>query len=771
MKKRPYAKKMILIFASLLIIGCTIPLLVYAQSGDSSSVIPDPTEGMTGFNTTNVYKMSHTLSELPHSFEAWIKVPTDIPDDTRVGTLFSNFKSGSSGFCLDVRTNGAPTFWYYNVDNKLVRISFDVDVRTGEYMHLVMVHDDANGQLRCYVNGEEKGCVTEAEKNLNFAFDDAVMCNLPFVFGCDNRPNYPFNGSIARFAAYNEPLTADSVKNIYKNGVDTSSESLVIHYETPTQPTNFIADLSGNGNHVTLPSFQNEGMTFKTGDTEELMWRMPENLTAAPLTFETWIKVPTDVGNGRVGNIFSNYIGSGNSGIVFDIHVNGMPRIYFRNSDKATVNTATAPGMFDQIDVRTGEFLHLVLVNDPTKNTLSCYVNGKLIQTLEYSNTAYDTAEVLKYPFSLGGDNRTNSLDGTSYNQYPFKGMIKSFAAYSTVLTDSQIMSCYSNGTSVSTKGLIAYYNVTKQPTGDVIDDLSGKHNYLGRFVSDGMVERPTDYAYSFAVIGDTQYIIEKDALNGTNEINILYDWILKNADDKKIAAVFGLGDITDNHTNALEWSIAQNAIKKLDGNIPYYLVRGNHDNTDYYNSYMDSEIYRSQFSDPDADDQSVCFYDPQKIDNAYTKFTVGETKYLFMLLDYGAKDPVLEWAGNVIAANPEYRVIISTHGYLSEDGAPLDTEWYSPDPTGSRPYNNGVEMWDKLISRYSNIYLVLSGHDPYAEGYNIVHVQTEGINGNIVNQMLIDPQSLDNNKTQNYGMVAMLYFSEDGRKVSVEYI
>ena len=81
---------------------------------------------------------------------------------------------------------------------------------------------------------------------------------------------------------------------------------------------------------------------------------------------------------------------------------------------------------------------------------------------------------------------------------------------------------------------------------------------------------------------------------------------------------------------------------------------------------------------------------------------------------------------------------------------------------------NNGDHMWDKLISKYENIVLVLSGHDPCDR---IVTTQTKGVGGNTVTQMLIDPQGLDDEVRGGTGMVAMLYFSEDGSQVQVEYI
>lgn len=73
--------------------------------------------------------------------------------------------------------------------------------------------------------------------------------------------------------------------------------------------------------------------------------------------------------------------------------------------------------------------------------------------------------------------------------------------------------------------------------------------------------------------------------------------------------------------------------------------------------------------------------------------------------------------------------------------------------------------MWDKLVSKHKNIFLVLSGHDPCSD---VVTTQTKGVHGNTVTQMLIDPQGVDSGLGAT-GMVAMLYFSNDGKTITVE--
>ena len=70
-----------------------------------------------------------------------------------------------------------------------------------------------------------------------------------------------------------------------------------------------------------------------------------------------------------------------------------------------------------------------------------------------------------------------------------------------------------------------------------------------------------------------------------------------------------------------------------------------------------------------------------------------------------------------------------------------------------------------RVVGIQKNVFLVLSGHDPCA---NVVTTQTKGVHGNTVTQMLIDPQGVDNSIGAT-GMVAMLYFSNDGKTITVE--
>ena len=263
------------------------------------------------------------------------------------------------------------------------------------------------------------------------------------------------------------------------------------------------------------------------------------------------------------------------------------------------------------------------------------------------------------------------------------------------------------------------------------------------------------EYAYSFVAVGDTQIICE----SYPEHMATLYDWIVDNVESKKIAYVFGLGDIT-NHTTNTEWQVAKREIAKLDGVVPYSLIRGNHDKSNAFNKIFNTDTYKSQFAG---------FYEDGKLENSWRTFSVAGVDYLFITMDYGASDAILNWAGEIIKAHPHHRVIISTHAYMHRGGVRLTASVSTVSPNQKNltdgSVNNGQQMWTKLFSKYENIFMVLSGH---VSTENVELSMAEGVHGNTVYQFLIDPQGLDASIGA-MGMVAILYFSQDGKTVTVE--
>lgn len=477
-----------------------------------------------------------------------------------------------------------------------------------------------------------------------------------------------------------------------------------------------------------------------------------------PHTFEMWVKPVDAKDNGVVvGNCIRQEFGYTGDLSIF-IYSGGVPRFVWNTASNKQYTLD-----FTQAAVPIGQWSHVAFVYDDAALELRCYVNGILKETKSVEG-ALPKSVIESFPFSIGGDYRT-------LNEKYFKGGIGNISFYSDVRTAAEIASDYANGVNLNDENIIFHYELdstdtksacVKDETGNGYDQYRYKM-WLTEEEMDEIRGDTSDRAYSFAIVGDTQFLVRK-----IQNPDVIYDWIVDNVESKNIQYVMGLGDITDQNTEA-EWERAKKSIAKMNGIVEYGLIRGNHDGKTLMDQYFASyEPFTEQF------DKNGGYFAKGSILNTYRTLSVGETDWLFLNLDYNPTDDVLAWACSVIEDHPDHKVIISTHAYITfdgtrigysdlihEDGSSFDYQW-----TNS---NLGDNLWTKLASRYENVEMVLSGHVDMDE---ILVLRSKGIHGNTVTQMLIDGQAVDLQLSAygGAGLVAMFYFDESGENVSVEY-
>lgn len=218
-------------------------------------------------------------------------------------------------------------------------------------------------------------------------------------------------------------------------------------------------------------------------------------------------------------------------------------------------------------------------------------------------------------------------------------------------------------------------------------------------------------------------------------------DWIVASAEDLNTAFVVHAGDIVQSDYPA-EWEIAEDALSRLDGKVPYCLSLGNHDvgitlNPDgkgyksgmHRDTNFDTYFPRSRF------EKEAWFggtFD-DTLSNAYFKFNESGVELLVISLEFQPRNEVLAWANRVCQENAERQVIILTHSYLNNENERITKKY----PVEG---NSGEEMWQKLVSQQPNIFMVLCGHSA-GDGYLV----SDGVHGNAVHQVLCDYQARHN--------------------------
>ncbi|MEX0717876.1 MAG: metallophosphoesterase, partial [Planctomycetaceae bacterium] len=259
---------------------------------------------------------------------------------------------------------------------------------------------------------------------------------------------------------------------------------------------------------------------------------------------------------------------------------------------------------------------------------------------------------------------------------------------------------------------------------------------------------------FSIVLLPDTQFY----SLRHPETYRKQTEWIKEQAAERNIRFVIHLGDIVHENTEA-EWKRADEAQKVLDGVVPYSLVPGNHDmvlegrrvirDTSRYNSVFPPSRYKDEkwYGGSMTEDSN---------DNNYCLFEAGGMKFIVISLEFAPRDEALGWAGNIAAKHSDRHAIVATHCYLRPAGR--DTSCASG---YSVEGNSGQEMWDKLIRRQPNIFLVVSGH---FAGTNMQTSENDA--GGKVIEMLADYQNLANGGN---GWLRVLTFDPAKERIRVE--
>lgn len=257
---------------------------------------------------------------------------------------------------------------------------------------------------------------------------------------------------------------------------------------------------------------------------------------------------------------------------------------------------------------------------------------------------------------------------------------------------------------------------------------------------------------FTFASIPDTQVEVSS-ASGATSRFNHRLQWLVDNKNSLNLKYVWQVGDLQDwddpSHSHYVR---ASNGLQILENaNIPYALTVGNHDtnavceggsacpgantslefrNINTWHQYyppsrfagiktlcqefaaFNSRLMAAAPSGVSSSNQNH----PQFIkdrcaqrdttDNAYRTFTAGGLKWLLINYEMWPRQPVQEWIKTVIERHTDHNVILFTHMFLNGSGSlPTDFGGY-----GS-PQGSPKAVYDNVISQFSNVRFVFSGH------------------------------------------------------------
>jgi 3',5'-cyclic AMP phosphodiesterase CpdA len=175
-----------------------------------------------------------------------------------------------------------------------------------------------------------------------------------------------------------------------------------------------------------------------------------------------------------------------------------------------------------------------------------------------------------------------------------------------------------------------------------------------------------------FVIVGlpDTQYY----SCNHPDIFDSQTQWIVDNR--KNIDFVIHLGDVVQSYDKIKEWENARRSMSKLKGKVPYMVIPGNHDNV------------------------SISLYNFKKYISSKTNdcklVMKGQDSLVILGMQWNPDSTVLQWANDMLDYYSWLPAIVFTHEYMD---------------VNSRRSAIGEGIWQNLISKHNNVFLVMSGH------------------------------------------------------------
>jgi hypothetical protein len=223
---------------------------------------------------------------------------------------------------------------------------------------------------------------------------------------------------------------------------------------------------------LTAAAADKKGITFAVDE----LYRTPSSLSAQPHTYEAWIKVEKGAPDSALGVIAGNYKNGTDHSYGFEVREKGNPFLWVGYGKDGTSQRLS----FDKIDLRTGEWTHVVITHD--EKTAYCYINGELKQTLSASMPAVDMSKTGS--LCIGGDLRSGN------SRWLKNSELASVAVFSDIRTEAEIKADMDK-VATDDANILAAYDFSAGDT-SILKDLSAKSgdlNYNGNILNVPKVE------------------------------------------------------------------------------------------------------------------------------------------------------------------------------------------------------------------------------------------------------------------------------------------
>lgn len=257
----------------------------------------------------------------------------------------------------------------------------------------------------------------------------------------------------------------------------------------------------------------------------------------------------------------------------------------------------------------------------------------------------------------------------------------------------------------------------------------------------------PKDYDFCFAWETDTQYYAEE----WQNHFLNINNWIVNNAEERKIKYVIHTGDIVDDVDMTYEWENADEAMGILDkAGMSYGVLGGNHD---VAAGLADYENYYKYFGENRFKSQNTYGESYKNNKGHYDLISEGGQDFIIVYMSWNIYQEEIDWMNQVLQQYSDRKAILCFHTYTNvkqSSGTYLD--YY------------GQLVQKNVVAKNPNVFAVLNGHY-HGSSYETVMFDDDGDgkNDRTVYQICTDYQSGFEGGNE---YIKFLYFDLDNNKI-----
>ena len=270
----------------------------------------------------------------------------------------------------------------------------------------------------------------------------------------------------------------------------------------------------------------------------------------------------------------------------------------------------------------------------------------------------------------------------------------------------------------------------------------------------------PSTQTHYLVVFGDIQQYVA----GGIDFYKKSVHWIENQIfSDTDICAVIEVGDVTNNN-EPNEWLLFKETTYDLANLIPYYVCTGNHDYDWEHTKIKDrkTSLINLYAHFAKTDNTIVDYYQGESLENYIARIQLGGFTLLLLVLEFGPREEVVNWALSYVQDHRKERFLLLTHEWLNASGERLNAGTHAElHFNGYTSYSTPEEIWQKLVKNNDNIIGVLCGHE---KGFSHCLFSKNSF-GREVPQIMFNLQFMPNGGN---GIIQIWKFSDYSNEVNI---